>query len=259
MPGLTLLKAGLQTLLVFPPQSGLAQFAVPSGGPMDPESAAVGRLLLRLPEEHPVLEVTALAPTLQFDRDTRIVLTGADFGWTIDGKIVLRNFIVEVPAGSTLRGKFSPDGLRGYVCIEGKFERRKRILSTRPLKDGDRLEWNPLPEFDAFPLRRGPEFERLTTESAERLTTETFRISTASNRMGARLEGIRLEAQPPGLTDSVPVLPGFVQLPPGGEPIVVLNDGQTTGGYPRIAYLHPRELGRFCQIPLRGTVRFRWA
>ena len=263
MPGLIFLKPGLQTLLVGAPRRGLAHFAVPRGGPMDPASAAVGRLLLRLPTDdddaHPVLEVTALAPTMRFEQQTRLVLSGADFGWTMNGERVSLNTILEVPAKGVLRGGFSPNGLRGYVCIEGNLRRRNRPFHYAPFGANERLAWDALSPNAAFPLRPGPEFDRLDAASRRTLVAASFVLSTDSNRTGARLTGPLLRAVPPHLNDSVPVLPGFVQLPPHGMPLVVLQDGQTTGGYPRIAYLPERELGRFNQVPLRGTVQFRWA
>ena len=75
--------------------------------------------------------------------------------------------------------------------------------------------------------------------------------------MGARVEGEPLTSSSYQLSYSAPVLPGFIQLPPSGLPIVVLQDGQTTGGYPRIAYIRPQELSAFNQIPLGGSFKFK--
>ena len=66
--------------------------------------------------------------------------------------------------------------------------------------------------------------------------------------MGARLEGPRLSTKTNQLKQSVPVLPGFIQLPPSGQPIVVLKDGQTTGGYPRIGYIKTNQLEKVVGI-----------
>jgi allophanate hydrolase subunit 2 len=76
--------------------------------------------------------------------------------------------------------------------------------------------------------------------------------------MGVRLEGVKLESSSYQLKNSLPVLPGFIQLPPSGQPIIVLQDGQTTGGYPRIAYIQERYLAVLNQIPLGGELQFEF-
>ena len=76
--------------------------------------------------------------------------------------------------------------------------------------------------------------------------------------MGVRVDGKPLSDSILPLKNSVPVLPGFIQLPPNGLPIIVLQDGQTTGGYPRIAYIQAQHLSLFNQIPLGGLFQFEW-
>jgi allophanate hydrolase subunit 2 len=164
------------------------------------------------------------------------------------------------------------DGLRGYLALNGKLKLEKVYQSYatypnaklggyqgRRLQKGDHLEWEPMP-FDPFanegiPLRPGPEFDLLTEESKRQLAAITYTISNASNRMGLRLHGPVLTSTSYQLEHSLPVLPGFVQLPPSGLPIVILQDGQLSGGYPRIAYVEPRFLSILNQVPLGGEVR----
>jgi allophanate hydrolase subunit 2 len=75
--------------------------------------------------------------------------------------------------------------------------------------------------------------------------------------MGLRLLGDALESSSYQLANSLPVLPGFVQLPPSGLPMIILQDGQTSGGYPRIAYVPEQYFPVLNQIPLGGRFRFR--
>jgi allophanate hydrolase subunit 2 len=74
--------------------------------------------------------------------------------------------------------------------------------------------------------------------------------------MGLRLGGNPLNISNDGLLDSVPVLPGFLQLPPSGDPILLLNDGQTTGGYPRIGYIGKEDLSPVSQVMLGDEIWF---
>ncbi|NNJ26212.1 putative protein YbgK [Planctomycetes bacterium LzC2] len=108
-------------------------------------------------------------------------------------------------------------------------------------------------------MRPGPEYDWLTPTAQNDLKNGEFRVSPHSDRMGARLEGPTLALRDSALADSVPVLPGMIQLPPSGRPIVLLQDGQTAGGYPRIGYLPTAEVDRLAQIPPRRPFRFRFS
>jgi antagonist of KipI len=97
-------------------------------------------------------------------------------------------------------------------------------------------------------FERGPEWNLLTAEAQRVFASAEYSISTDSNRMGARLNGPALATNSLVQMETVPLLPGTVQLPGSGKPIVILADGQTTGGYPRIAIIPESELARFNQI-----------
>lgn len=254
-----------------PGRPGLAYYAVPRSGPMDPAAARLALLLLGRAETEPVLEMTSLAPHLRFLEATRIALTGADFGWKLNDRPLALRTVHSVRAGDVLCGGPARSGLRGYLAVEGVLETEYAFSSAatytpagfgghngRLLQRGDLLTWKKDPTDEQFVLFPGPEYDHLSAAAVEQLGAVDFRISPQSNRMGIRLLGTPLPGSVEPLRRSVPVLPGFVQLPPDGLPIVVLQDGQTTGGYPRIAYLKRAELGRLNQILLGGVVRFGW-
>ena len=269
MPTLKVLRPGLMTSIQDIGRPGLAYYAIPRSGCMDPAAARLALLLLGEDETKPLLEITSLAPHLEFLEATRMVLTGVEFGWTLNDLPVQLNTVHQVQTGDVLRGGPARTGLRGYLALEGTLRTNTSFHSAatyapagfggnqgRLLRRGDVLSWeNNLPS-DHFELLPGPEFDRLNPEAVQQLANTVFRISPQSSRMGVRLLGTPLPGKVDALTHSVPVLPGFVQLPPDGVPIVVLQDGQTTGGYPRIAYLRERYLGRLNQIPLGGELRF---
>jgi len=267
---LEILKPGLMTSIQDLGRQGLSYYAIPTSGAMDQKAARIALLLLSLSEEYPLIECTSNAPEIIFHTPTRVVLTGADFGWKLNNNPVVINSVFEVQASDVLKGGFARDGLRGYVAVDGLLETSNEFNSYstytnaafgghhgRLLKKGDQLFWNASLHADLIiPIHKGPEFDYLTALSKFQLTENEYSIGAESNRMGARLEGERLDSSSYQLNNSAPVLPGFIQLPPSGKPIVVLQDGQTTGGYPRIAYIHENNLSRFNQIPLGGRFKF---
>ena len=278
MPNLEIIKPGLMTTIQDMGRSGLAYYAIPQSGVMDWYSAYNALLLLNQPQNYPLIECTFLAPEIKFNYPSQIALTGANFNWTINHEKVGLNTILNLARGDVLKGTWAKDGLRGYLAINGKLkiEAIYNSYSTyiyakmgRPLQAGDIISWTnskvvlargsliiKLLSHSIVPLKPGPEFNYLTQAAQTKLRTNKYKISCDSNRMGARLVGAKLESSCYQLDFSLPVLPGFLQLPPSGVPIVLLQDGQVSGGYPRIAYIPKRHLAQFNQIPLNREFRF---
>jgi len=120
---------------------------------------------------------------------------------------------------------------------------------------------DPAPWFDAdasIPIAaiRGAHFDRLEAVSQHALFAQAFRVGAQSNRVGYRLDGPRLALAAPLELVSEGVVPGVVQLPPAGEPIVLMAEAPTTGGYPRIAHVAAVDLPRLAQRRPGETIRF---
>ena len=116
------------------------------------------------------------------------------------------------------------------------------------------------PQYSDDPVVRligGAQFDLLDDDSRDRLTSETFHISPSSDRMGYRLTGVPLSLQKPVELLSEGVAFGTVQLPPGGEPIVLMADHQTTGGYPRVGEVASIDLPLVAQLKPGDRIRFR--
>ncbi|MGJ7570822.1 biotin-dependent carboxyltransferase family protein [Variovorax sp. RB2P76] len=101
----------------------------------------------------------------------------------------------------------------------------------------------------------GPEFEQFTLAAREQLRSERWRITPQSNRMGSRLAGAELKRKRSGDMLSSGVIPGTIQVPPSGQPIILMGDAQTTGGYPRIGVVIRADLWKLAQAPLNGKLR----
>lgn len=274
MGSFEIIKAGMMTSIQDLGRKGLAYYAIPTSGVMDENAAKIALLILNKNENSPLLECTSSAPGIKFNTETRIVISGADFNWKINNESIKRNSILRIKKNDILKGSFAKDGLRGYIAFEGDLEIEKIYdsfstytnanfggLQGRLLKKGDVLKWknsnSSFSQTKMIPIKKGPEFDLLSERSIDLLTSNIYKIGIDSNRMGIRLEGEKIESTHLQLKNSVPVLPGFIQLPPSGLPIIVLQDGQTTGGYPRIAYIQNKFLSELNQIPLGGGFQFK--
>ncbi|CAN7532095.1 biotin-dependent carboxyltransferase family protein [Trinickia sp. LjRoot230] len=105
-------------------------------------------------------------------------------------------------------------------------------------------------------LLRGPEYESFTSAAHRAFWSEEWRVTPQSNRMGYRLAGGTLAREARNELLSHAVLPGTVQVPPNGQPIVLMGDGQTTGGYARIGSVIRADLWKLAQVRLNGSIRF---
>jgi 5-oxoprolinase (ATP-hydrolysing) subunit C len=130
----------------------------------------------------------------------------------------------------------------------------KFVLVDEPVRRGRRASgaaW-------ALPVRvlPGPEYERFSEAAHEAFWSEEWLITPNSNRMGYRLSGTALERNEKIDLLSHAVMPGTIQVPPNGQPIVLMSDAQTTGGYPKIGSVIYADLWKLAQIRLNGAVRF---
>ena len=165
-------------------------------------------------------------------------------------------------------GSRSTDLKAGFGGHEGRALRKGDRLPTgaSPLNAAQRErrafglrgpDWGPNEDDGAIALRvlPGPEFELFTLAAREQLWGERWRITPQSNRMGSRLAGAELKRKRGGDMLSSGVIPGTIQVPPSGQPIILMGDAQTTGGYPRIGVVIRADLWKLAQAPLNGRLR----
>jgi KipI family sensor histidine kinase inhibitor len=278
--GITVLEPGLFTTIQDLGRPGYRASGVPLSGAADPVSLRLANRLVGNADGMACLEITLLGPALSFSRPATIALTGAVFPGIPSGRAVA------VAAGETLRLGHAVAGCRGYLAVAGGLAvpdvlgSASTIVPARlgglrglPLAAGDVV---PLAAGDAGPPgaceagpraggRDGPDavvtLRMIPGEQfswgGDRLWEATHRVSSRSDRMGLRLEGTPLPLhEPSGSLPSVAVLPGTVQLPPDGQPIVLLADAQTIGGYAVIGHVIAVDLPRVAQ--LRPGDRVRW-
>ena len=275
---ITVLQPGLFTTIQDLGRPGHRAAGVPLSGAADPVSLRLANLLVGNAEDAAAIECTLLGPTLRFEREAVVALVGAVFPGFPTG------VVTRVAAGTELTCGHVTAGCRGYLAVAGGIDvatvlgSRSTLVvagfggfAGRPLRAGDRLAVGAtlrvaagLQPRQRLDLPRGkPNTLRIIPgEQADAFGggawARTFRTSSRSDRMGVRLEGEPL----PGAGGfagmaSVAVFPGTVQVPPDGQPIVLLADAQTIGGYPVLGQVIRADLPLAAQLRPGDEVRFK--
>lgn len=283
------LAPGMATAIQADPRSGLRHLGVTGGGALDPYSHAVANLLVGNAPDAPALEIPLAGPGLRFERDARVALCGARIDAKAGGGALPGWRPLLLPAGTELALGHCRAGARAYLAVAGGFKVAHMLgsastdlatgfggIAGRCLAEGDVLavgggdeieasgihagNWwiDPAPDLD---LDASPQIVRVLPGADARhppreLFAAQWQVMAASNRQGLRLHGPALDQGPGDLLPSEPVTPGTVQLPPDGQPIVLLADAQTHGGYPRIGHAILADRPRLAQLRPGDTVRF---
>ena len=262
--GLRVLEPGLYSLLVGRPRPGTRHLGVPVGGPADSTACVLGNALLGNPAEALALEITLQGPTLQATAPVAGVVFGAPFD--LSGSWMIGQTF-NLVAGDLLKIGGTATGCRAYLCVSGGFVGPCILGSNsalEPIRRGDSLECaasNLKPRWgvgkvdsDSTVLRVLPGPQRSWFPDSQ-FFDRTYTVATASNRMGLRLLGDPLIRPPRELT-SEPVASGAVQITNDGLPVILGVDGQTIGGYPKIAHVIRADLDTLGQLRPGSTVRF---
>ncbi len=276
---------------------GHGHAGVPRSGAFDAIALRIGNRLLGNDESEAVIETTLIGGVYRFSVSSVVCLTGArapDATVTLgDHSIVLpHDEPVEVPKNATIRLGRLRGGARAYLCVLGG------ILSPRILASRSALVSLPdaglgtaLRAGDQLPIQHGaPTFFEEPSASAHRpqctipciqspkvlrvvegahtarfnetqrnaLGTSVFQVADQSNRAGVRLQASPVPGVLPERVPSEGTLPGYIQVPPSGDPIILGVDGPTTGGYPVIASVIQADLPVLAQCLPREAVRFEW-
>ncbi|RCX06402.1 MULTISPECIES: 5-oxoprolinase subunit PxpC [Kosakonia] len=279
---LKIIRAGMYTTLQGGKRIGLRQSGVSYCGALDEPALQIANALVGNAPEAAALEITFGQCEVEFGRDVWFALTGAGCEAKLDGKAVWTGWRFAAKAGQRLVLKRPLHGVRSYLAIAGSFavpavmgsvstDLKTAIggLEGRLLRDGDVLPLGePVRHFhtqqgvkqllwgNRIRALPGPEYHEFDSASQEALWRLPWQISPQSNRMGYRLQGQPLVRTTSRELLSHGLLPGVVQVPSNGQPIVLMNDAQTTGGYPRIACIIEADMYHLAQIPLGQPIHF---
>ncbi|AXK71942.1 allophanate hydrolase subunit 2 family protein [Lysobacter sp. TY2-98] len=267
-------------------RTGWRHLGIGVAGALDDDAHQRANLLVGNPRDAATLEITLAGPRLRFTRATRIAVCGADIELRCDGAALSTARPIALPAGAVLALGGCRRGTRAYLAVAGGIDVPPVLgsrstdlrggfggLDGRPLRAGDVLAvgiadcpdvaspqvapwW--IDDAHDSPVDRSirvlPGAD--ATAPIDALFRAAWRLGVRSDRQGLRLEGARIAASDTGERISAPVAPGTVQLPPDGQPIVLLADAQTHGGYPRIGHVIRADLPRLARLRPGDAVQF---
>ena len=279
-------KPGLHTLVQDAGRIGHQESGVPTGGVMDRSSAKIANVLVGNPPDHPVLEITLIGPHVDIEGSCQIALTGAQLTPTLNGEPLPLYETIDIPTGSSLRFGKCQTGCRAYLAIRGEWmvqawlesksaaSFNAKILTPQSVFDKGALlkietgqpiakktfDQSLLPKLHREPqvirVLPGPEFDYFSRIAIAHFFGQTFRLSPQSNRMGYRLDpGIR-DYDPPHELISSGTVPGTVQITNSGQPIILMTDAQTSGGYFRLVNVISCDMDLLAQLKPGDTLRF---
>jgi 5-oxoprolinase (ATP-hydrolysing) subunit C len=269
---LRVLDPGLQSLLVDFGRPASRGLGVPIGGAADAWSLSLGNALVGNPPGAVALEITMSGPTLRAETEVGCVLFGAPFDLANERQTLVAGKTFTLKSGDLLRIGGTPRAARAYLCVPGGFV-SKLILGSRSALEPVRPEQTLVCSPSSLPARFLPESAQLTLTSQSprivrvlpgaqadwfadgELAARLFSVSNDSNRMGLRLQSEPL-AKPEREMVSEPVCPGAIQVANDGQCIVLGVDGQTIGGYPRIAQVIRADLDLLGQFRPGDSLRF---
>lgn len=289
------IKSGLQTSLQDFGRNGQMHNGVSRSGAMDKTAMQIANWLVSKPVDSPLLEITMIAPELRFEQKMSIAICGADFEWYLNDKPIATDQTIQVKENDRLTGKKRISGVRAYLAFSAtpaiQSANRQAIqpvmgsFSThliagfggfkgRAFKEGDCLQLTDsyiaenkiIPKNYVFSysgsylLRTTASVETslFTTEQKALFFDQSFEVKIESDRMGIRLQGSPVIFEQQIQLISSGLTQGSIQIPPSGQPIISSVDGQTLGGYPRIANIITADLPMLGQLQAGDRVRFSY-
>lgn len=264
-------------------RQGLRQFGIPLSGAMDTIALRAANLLVGNMEPEVGLEVTLMGLKMVALSPLCIAVTGADLHFTINSEYQSpwRNYFIR--PGDTIHFQGRRIGLRAYLAVTGGFRASvfmgsgsvfQRGYMGVPLRKEDLLEIREdrqasPPEIvvpdkflsktsadDRIRVIMGPQEDRFTEEGINHFLHSAYRIKSQSDRMAYRLEGPKITHQGSADIISEPLMPGAIQVPNDGCPILLMVDGQTTGGYAKIANVISADIPALAQKAPGESLRF---
>jgi len=264
---------------------GVAGLGLTEGGAADQSSAIIANMLLGNVAGAPLLEIAVGGVSLRAQTNTYIALTGAQMPFLVNGRAVPRYCTLAIQSGDLIEIGYARAGLRCYLAVAGGFlvpttlgsvstVLREGIggLNGGPLQDGDWLPAGPCERLAlrSVPYQQQPHFPAVTKldwlpaaqfdwfseEAIQRLDGQLFRLTKQSDRMGCRFSGSKIKVKVPPQLFSEGVCCGAIQISNDGQPMVMLSDHQTIGGYAKPGAVSRLSLNALAQCRPGSLVRF---
>ncbi len=288
--GMKMISGGFLTTVQDLGRYGYQETGMAVSGVMDTRAAVLANLLVGNDEKEAVLEITIMGPAIEFDEDEVIALTGGDLGAVLDDQPVPRYQAVRVRPGQVLKFTGMNGGSRAYLAFAGGLDIPEVMGSKstnlksqiggfegRKLAAGDEIGfvapdyWVPNIQARKLPapnyssrthtlrVTLGPQDDHFKQRGIDTFFNNTYTVTNECDRMGCRLEGPAIAHKDGGdiITDGISL--GAIQVPSHGNPIIMMADHQTTGGYAKIANVISVDLPILAQVMPGDKIRFKWA
>jgi len=276
MTGLKVIKPGVLATIQDWGRYGQRENGLSSGGPMDEHAFLWANRLLDNPANSSMIELTVGLSQFESIVNSTIAICGADMNLTINNKPALNWSTHPIKIGDKLKFNSAKNGLRAYLAIQNGFAVKPVFGSTStvarekigglsgqrliendllPAKSGGNLNQQRrvpssfIPEYtDTITLRFIPSYQYKLFEQSQQMAfvKNTFTVSQRMDRMGCRLEGEKIAYQGPGIVSEGIAL-GSIQIPPDGQPIILLKDSGSIGGYPKLGCVMRGDLNKLAQ------------
>ena len=284
MSGFNVIAPGVLSLLQDNGRFGQSALGLTTGGPMDALSAAWANRLLANDNNATLIECSVGGVQLCCETQSYIAVTGANLPLSINGRAVEQWAVHQVQAGDVIELGMVTKGLRAYIAVAGGFNVAPQFGSTatvlregigglngNKLQAGDKLAAQTVNkrQRQRLPARYRPLFNQTLTlrliegyqassfsaTERQRFYLNSYQVTPQADRMGYKLKGAAIQCQQTQLL-SEGICYGAVQIPPDGQPIVLLNDRQTLGGYPKIGTVLSLDCALLAQAGAGTTVFF---
>ena len=280
------LRPGLYTSIQDMKRIGYKKYGIPNSGPMDEYSHILANWLVDNNYSSETLEINYFGPKIKFNFNTTIGICGANFDAKINDKRIQINRSIKVKAGDVLDIGICLNGGRVYLSFSAKMKLKKSFnsystyekiniggINGKKISKNDTINFNKSEESiekkipESFQRKyqeisnirviKGVNYSMISKNSLKKLGNE-FNVSSESDRMGIRLNGNKLKVSDKKSIESTVVSKGTVQLPPAGDPIILMSDSQSTGGYPIIGNIARVDISKVSQIKPESKLKFKF-
>ncbi|TFG84640.1 MAG: biotin-dependent carboxyltransferase [Spirochaetales bacterium] len=289
---ITFVKRGILTTIQDAGRKGFQRFGMPAAGAMDQFAMKLANVLVGNAPDTEVVEATIIGPSILFDEAEAFAVCGGDLEPCLDGQPIENNRAYIAKAGSLLELPMAKSGARAYIAFSGGLDAELKMGSRstymkagiggvqgRPVKDGDTLglraqkvELPHLPgryvpagfgvAYSSHPTVRvtlGPQDDLFSDKGKTDFCAGDYTLTQENDRMGFRFSGPDIESIPEsdGNIISDGICFGAVQVTKG-QPIVMMADRQTTGGYCKLGCVTSADLPLLAQLKTGDACRFRF-
>ncbi len=287
MSSIDVINGGILTTIQDSGRYGYQELGIPTSGAMDDYNFRLANILVGNKLDEAVLEMTYFGPTLKFNEDLTLAITGSDMSPKINGQAIPMFETIKVKAGDTLQFGKVNEGIRSYLAfggsidvpmvngsksthiktkmggIDGRALKAKDTLNIKKSREKTmrRIPEKYLPKFSHCNILRvvlGPQDDYFTEKGIHDLfRSGGYQVTKDFDRMGIRLKGTEIEHKETADIISDGTNFGSIQVPANGQPIILVADRQTTGGYTKIGNVITPDLPKLAQMTFLDKVLFQ--